>query len=214
MHNASQLDGGVYSYGYRTSQGSAFQLFTTTFSGAVIGQSAGSVSGWALNNAVPAIEKNTGNVAYVSHGGGTTVTLQPGQLWMHPGPAGQYADLRLTASTAGSYSFLGVFNAADSRPTTTDVHVLVNGVSVADGGINVNGGGSTASLASPGVSLNVGGTIDFIVGFGNGDYRYDSTGFTGNVTSLSVAVPEPSSWVLTFVGFVGVCYPIVKRCKV
>ena len=116
---------------------------------------------------------------------------------MDPGDSGQYADVRFTAPAAGDYSWTAHrLDAGNSFPTTTDVHVLVNSISVADGFINLNGGGNTASFSSPEVALPAGGTVDFVVGWGNGDASYDGTGLFATVT----AVPEPSSLTLLGLG--------------
>ena len=199
----------MYSYGYTTTlTGSPFALLNTSITNGTGGNELG-VSGFGLNGAFPLILQNTLSTTSTIMSGGSTVTLQAGQLLMHPGASGQYADLRFTALISGTYSYTGTFNAADSEPTTTDVHVLINGSVDSAGGINVNGGGSTATLSSSSFTLAAGGTVDFVVGYGNGNYSFDSTGFFGNVTLLSV--PEPSSFVKLSIGFAGVFVAIRRR---
>ena len=97
MNNPSKIDGGVYSYGYTTSLGSSFSLLPTSFSGSLPGGATGPIAGYDLNGAVPLIGKNTSNSVYTGTQNGTTVTVQPGQLLLHPGARGQYADLRFTS---------------------------------------------------------------------------------------------------------------------
>ena len=186
--NPDPLDGGVWSYGQEATLGGPFALYTTTTG------SAGSVPGWT-NNGLPQLSDNQSGSVFSDPRNGGTITIQPNQLDLHPGPSGEYSILRFTAPTTSMYSFSGSFNGADSHPTTTDVHVLLNGLSIADGGINVNGGGNTASLASSSLALTKGQTLDFAVGFGGNGYGFDSTGLYAKVTNLSAPVPEASTTV-------------------
>lgn len=146
-------------------------------------------------NNVPAVFYNSSGSAYDLMTGQTTIHLDPHQLALHPGSAGQYSIVRFTAQTTGLYSVSAVFNGADSKPTTTDVHVLFGGVDQAFAGntLNLNGNGNAATYTNNNVLLTAGETVDFAVGYGNGDYSYDSTGLVANIA----AVPELS----TCVGF-------------
>jgi hypothetical protein len=111
-----------------------------------------------------------------------TGRVDPGKLGMHPGSKGEYSIARWTAQKAGTYSISATFSGIDQ--TTTDVHVLKNGSSLFDG--EVSGLGDTEIFSSQSVSVNVGDTIDFAVGYGsNGNYYYDSTG-------LEVTINEPT----------------------
>lgn len=190
--NASPLDGGVFSYGTEASLGGPFSLNTQmyTFTGNV----SGAVQGWAdPDNGFPYITKDVSNTNFVNINGNTSITVVPGQLDLHPGPSGEYSVLRFTAPTTSTYSFFSSFGGVDSNPTTTDVHVLLDGTALANGGINVNGGGNTASLASSSLALTKGDTLDFVVGYGNGTYFNDSTGLYATVTNSSSPVPEAST---------------------
>ncbi len=190
--NPSPL-GNVFSYGAEPTLGGLFSLNTQpyTFTGNV----SSAVQGWAgTDNGFPYITKNVSNTNFVNVNGNTTIVVVPGQLDLHPGPNGEYSILRFTAPATSTYSFSSMFSGVDSNPTTTDVHVLLDGVAIANGGINVNGGGNTASLTSPFVSLSKGDTLDFAVGYGNGTYFNDSTGLYATVTSMA-AVPEASTTV-------------------
>ena len=186
------LDGGVWSYGQEATLGGPFALYTTTAS-----SSNGQLQGWTTNTGYPDLSDNQSGSVFSETLNGATITIQPNQLNLDPGPQGQYSVLRFIVPTTSLYSFSGNFNGADNHPTTTDVHVLLNGLSIADGGINVSGGGNTASLASSSLALTKGQTLDFVVGFGNNDYSYDTTGLYAKVTDLSApaAVPEASTTV-------------------
>ena len=193
--NPSPLDGGVWSYGVEATLGSTFSLYTLTSSGT--GNGGGTVQGWVSAGGIPPVlGENTSGTTYIENENNSTITVAPNQLYLHPGPNGEYSVLRFTAPTTSTFSFMGDFNAADAHPTTTDVHVLLDNASIADGGINVNGGGSTDSLSSNSIALTKGDTLDFAVGYGNGTYNYDSTGLYAKVTDVKAnAVPEASTTV-------------------
>ena len=191
--NPSTLDGGVWNYGEEATLGSTFSLDTQ--SQTLTGSVSGIVQGWYASAGFPTLGKNTSGITYINNNGGTTITLAPNQLDLHPASDGTYSVLRFTAPTTSTFSFLGNFNGADSRPTTTDVHILLSNVSIADGGINVSGGGNTAILSSNSLALTKGDTLDFVVGYGNGNYFYDSTGLFAKVTDLNAPVPEASTTV-------------------
>jgi hypothetical protein len=111
-------------------------------------------------------------------------------LMLHPGPAGEYAILRVTNSVITvpqTISLTGLFWGEDTHGTTTDVHILQNGAAIFNG--NVNGFGTPSNVPfNLTVSINPGDTLDFAVGRGNGNHNADSTGLTANWT----VVPEPS----------------------
>ena len=116
---------------------------------------------------------------------GTTVTIQPGQFAMHPGPLGEHSVVRWVAPTDGMYSIAAKFTGiSHADPTTTDVHVLIGSSAVFSGSININGGGSTSSYNDM-VALNSGQAVYFSVGFGNGTYFYDSTALAASICSTS-----------------------------
>ncbi len=194
--NPSPLDGGVWSYGAETTLGSAFSLDATPR-----GNVGDPEQGWAgtintVYGTFPLLVKNISGKTDIVTSGGNTQTVLPNQLELHPGPNGEYSVLRFTAPTTSTFSFSSDFNAINSAPTTTDVHVLLDNLSIADGGINVNGGGNTTSLSSNSLALTKGDTLDFVVGFGNGNYFADATGLFAKVTDLKASpVPEASTTV-------------------
>ena len=190
--NPSGINGGTYSYGYTPTLGGAFSLLPGTFTnGPVEGYNAGPAG------SAPALSKNTSNSPHDLFPG-TVIHYEPQQLVLHPGSAGEYAVLRFTAPQAGNYSYDATFSNADSLGATTDVHVLIGGVSAASDGINVGGGGATATLSSPSVFLPAGQTLDFAVGVGNGSFVFDSTGLFASVA----LVPEPSTLAMLAVGVI------------
>jgi len=78
------------------------------------------------------------------------------------------------------------FSGVDFGPgTTTDVHVLHNGISLFNGA--VIGGSSITKLPTTLVSVLIGDTIDFTVGVGsNGNYFGDSTGLAASINAISL----------------------------
>jgi hypothetical protein len=120
-----------------------------------------------------------------------TTTFAPGALSLHPGPNGQVALLRFTVPATGQYSLSGAFYGQDYvGPTTTDVHLLLNGVSIFDGVVTDFGTGVPFNTS---LTLAGGSFLDFAVGFGgNQTYLYDSTGLSATIT----AVPEPTALAL------------------
>ena len=120
-----------------------------------------------------------------------TTTVAPGALSLHPGPNGQVAILRFTAPSTGQYAINGAFFGQDYiGPTTTDVHLLLNGSSIFDGVVSDFGTSQPFNITT---ALTAGSRLDFAVGFGsNQTYLYDSTGLAATITQ----VPEPTTLVL------------------
>jgi len=183
---------GPWSYGWSQEVGAAFVLDTIGFH-----DSASGIDHWtgsAPDEAWP------GFFPLVSHNGsGSTIVFselvwQPGEMSLHPGPAGELSVVRFTATAAGPYSIAATFSGlAPEVVATTDVHVLVNGHSVFDGTVD-------SLVAKPSFSsvahLDVGSTVDFAVGYGNGSFSADSTSLSATIA----AVPEPAPAVLLFSG--------------
>jgi hypothetical protein len=101
------------------------------------------------------------------------VIWDPGRLALHPGPKGENGVLRWTAPSAGDYSVSAKFTGI-AQQATTDVHMLHGGKPLFDGFINLQGQGNE-SVCEKTVSVKAGDTIDFVVGWGNGQYGGDST---------------------------------------
>jgi hypothetical protein len=158
---------GSWSYGSTPSLGGAFTLLTS-------GRCA-SLLGWAFEGAEPFVLGNpTGKRQSCGTGQVPTNLLD-----MHPGAEGQYSVVRWTAPAAGQFRIRGLFEGIDPHPTTTDVHVLLNGVPIFDGEIGSYGVPMRFNLVE---ALNAGETIDFAVGFGtDGNFLYDSTGLSATI---------------------------------
>ena len=109
-------------------------------------------------------------------------TWPPRQVALHPGPRGEYSVVRWTAPMADRYNiaatFTGLFKA------TTDVHLFHNGRPQFVAQLNIGGSPNTATHTSE-LALAKGDTIDFVVGWGNGNYGSDSTALTATIQSAT-----------------------------
>ena len=176
---------GPWSYGYAQTLGGPLIVHATSGSG-------GGLDFWNTDISIglPWVVRNS--TAAPINWAGTTV-FSPGALSLHPGPNGQVAILRFTVPAAGQYLVNSSFFGQDYvGPTTTDVHLLVNGTSIFNDAVSDFGVNHPFNTT---LTLAAGSQLDFAVGFGsNGNYLYDSTGLSALIT----LVPEPSS--LTLVG--------------
>ncbi len=174
---------GPWSYGWTQTLGSSFTPDTTSYTGA-------SLEGWSgpVNN-YPYVELNASTSTFT----GNDTVFPPGQMILEPGPNGEYSAVRWTAPVAETLSlnvsFVGL---APNPATTTDVHVLANGVRIFDGTVNDYGSSNAANFVAPNVSVTAGETIDFVVGDGtDGTHFSDETGL--NVTITQVAGPASNA---------------------
>ena len=166
---------GARSYGYSTTLNGPLILNAET------GSYGSGVNYWRTNLSldVPSAFCNTSQqVATVS-----TVQLQPGQFGFHPGPNDEYEKARLTVPTTSTYSITGAFSGVDVHGTTTDVHILLNGVSIFDGAVN-GFGPNTGPSFSLTKTLAANDTLDFAVGYGSNDYFTDSTGLAAHIAPV------------------------------
>ena len=179
---------GVWSYGFSTTLGSAFTL------GSTHGNAYG-IDYWVNDYTVaaPSVTHN-GTVSPITF---STATWQPGQLGFHPGANGVNCVIRFTTPTHSPFLLDATFSGLDfAGKTTTDVHILLNGVSIFDGIVNGFGAGSGPSFNTT-LALNAADTVDFTVGFGqDGTHGYDTTGLAATLTP----VPEPSTLILIGLG--------------
>jgi hypothetical protein len=118
---------------------------------------------------------------------GLGITWMPGQLALHPGPAGEYSVVRWTCPAPGEHEVNATFTGIAGH-ATTDVHVLHNGRPLHVGGINIGGinagdHGSRCSFTGK-LTIKAGDRLDFVVGFGNGHYG-------GDTTALAATVRQP-----------------------
>jgi hypothetical protein len=164
---------GVWSYGELPSETavSAFSVYPTE------GALDFGATGWSTGSGSPPYVgvNNTGSPIT-----GRGVTLPSGDLAMHPGASGEYSDTRFTVPGAGPVSATFTFAGLETG-TSTDVHVLYNGTSMADGTI---AGYSTFSNTISIPAAAAGDTLDFVVGYGSDQsYIGDATSLTAQVTA-------------------------------
>jgi len=112
---------------------------------------------------------------------GLGITWQPGQFALHPGVNGEAGVARWTAPGAAEVEIEATFSSIAER-ATTDVHVIHNGKALHDGLINVGGGGAASPFKGR-VTVRAGDTIDFALGFGNGNYGADTTALAATIVA-------------------------------
>jgi hypothetical protein len=189
---------GVWTYGWSTALGTPF--VRSEINGVVEGLDywAGPVAEPSRPGRFPLVIDNGTDHSIFAFG---TVVIGSGVLAMHPGPTGEYAVLRFTAPSAGSYSLSSAFSGIDIRPTSTDVHVLVNGTSIFNGSVAAFGSGPSFGAL---INLPLNGTIDLAVGPGAyNDFFFDSTAVNLSVAEVAgpvTGVPEPATASLLLVG--------------
>lgn len=176
---------GAWSYGWSQSRGSGFQLMPNAIQGC-----ANLMPGWQQNGN-PTLCKNVdANTVCCS-----TWTCPPGRLLLHPGGSGENAVLRFTVPTAGAYAVQAEFFGLDSVGTTSDVSVLLNGLTLYSAEVVGNQCGTpcVSTVCTNGWSfgtallLAAGETLDSCVGFGsNQNYGFDATSVDAIVRRLYV----------------------------
>jgi hypothetical protein len=184
---------GVWSYGQTPTLGGSFTLLHAG--------SCGPLTGW--NNSGTA--DPSGSPPFIFKGTGTCGTGTPpaGQLDLHPGSGGQFADVRWTSPSAGSLDVTALFEGIDPTAGGTDVHLLLNGVPLLNGPITDFL--QVTTFVETGVVVAAGSRLDFVVGFGSDNsFAFDSTGFNANISfQPSVGVPDSGSLVLLGSGLLG-----------
>ncbi|PWU11253.1 MAG: hypothetical protein C5B50_23750 [Verrucomicrobia bacterium] len=168
---------GVWSYGFSATLGSPFNFCAAPLR--VLGAEVWQTS---LYGGPPSVWFN-GTTGVVMVG---TMIFRPGGLGLQPGPNGEDSILRFTAPSAGIYEVLAAYFGIDTIGTSTDVHVLTNGVSAFDGAVNGSGPGSGSTNFSI-FSLKAGDSVDFAVGVGpDGSFYADATGL-----SVQIGINHP-----------------------
>ena len=168
---------GVWSYGWSTTLGSAFNLDTSNTAAAY---GLNGLGGWLSNQSaegVPYLLRNTtANPILVA---GAT-TYQPGQLALNMHES-EYAVLRWTAPSSGLFSITATFSGLSSVGDSADAHILLSGASIFDSTVIGFPGPATYSGLQ---TLAKGDTIDFAVGFGpNGNDHEDTTGLAATIVA-------------------------------
>lgn len=167
---------GVWSYGYMLTLGGTLNYYNQTYlfpTGLMDWRASIDIA-----DGVPTIICNTSgsDIAIASSN-----LIRAHGLLLHPGPDGEYSVLRFTAPSSGNYRVFGSWYGLDSVGTTTDVHILANGVPLFTGSVNGFGDASGPAFDTT-VALNAGDVVDFAVGYGNDlTFNNDATGLDAQV---------------------------------
>ncbi len=154
----------------------------TTFTSAFVTES---VNGWSRAGGSftsgPFVGRNATGVTQTP----ATLSVGAGQFVMAPGATGD-AVARLTVPDEDIYQIRGVFkNGNATGNPTVDVHILVNGVSVFDGFLNLSGFGSEVQSPTLLIDLESGDTVTFVVGDGNNGSTSDAVIVDAKVSRAS-----------------------------
>lgn len=143
---------------------------------------------WATPNGPdPNVNRNSGKQSL----SGLGITWQPQQLALHPGPQGELSVVRWQCPESSEYMVDAVFSGI-ATAATTNVHVLLNGRSLHDGLINVQGHPNTSTF-SQSLSLQAGDTVDFVVGYGNQFYGGDTTALSARIRASTGRVADAAA---------------------
>jgi hypothetical protein len=171
---------GVWKYGYTTTLGGSFTLFDQYLDDPEPG---GTLAMWRVafpsGGAALIAQNNTPN---------NFAGVDPGQLYMHPGPLNQFAVLRFVAPSTGVFDVAGAYFTGDSG--NTDAYLLENSGSPLFSTGSTTGGGT---FSFTGLSLTQNDTIDLAIGTGGDNWFSDSTPINLVVTQTTEAVPEPGA---------------------
>jgi hypothetical protein len=185
---------GVWTYAYIDATG--FHVATVHLTNQIFEFTVPGVDGWTDNNPASPYLNNDYYTPVVAINLGAPVIagshdLRTDMLILHPGPTGQEAVVQWTAPKTDYYDITSVFEGLNTAGTTTDVHVLANGVDIYTG--YVNGYQALDGFGTTGAYLQAGDTLTFAVG-GEGTFGLDTTGL--QATIVTSAIPEPVSGVL------------------
>ena len=178
--SAASNPSGAWSYGWKTTLAGSFNLFSNKLSANNHDYWYGPQAPLGGLPGYPEIDRSTIDAS--------------GILLAHPGSGGEYAILRWIAPTTSAYNISTQFSRQDTAPTTTDVYVILGGVTLFSGALNAS---SASQSFSQSIALNAGSVLDFAVGYGsNGNYFFDRTGIGAAVS----VVPELPAHVLLACG--------------
>lgn len=167
----------VWSYGYdpAITAGYQFKQFDQL--------SSGSTPSWTDSS-----YSSLGTPAFGQNLNATVINgLQPGQIYLHPGPTadGDAAILRFTAPESSTYNVFAQFFAGDT--SETDAWVIKNG----DFSSPLSFLGITSvdpTYTTSGLFLTAGDTLDFVVG-NHGSYLFDTTPLTVQISTVPMPAP-------------------------
>lgn len=94
-----------------------------------------------------------------------SLVWEPNTLTLLPSWQGFYSVVRWTCPKEGKYRVEAVFQGADTRPTTTDVHLFQNTTALFDGMVEGIGAAGAKRFEQT-LQLKPGDTLDFVVGWG------------------------------------------------
>lgn len=178
--SADSNPNGLWSYGWSATAGGEFQIFTEKINDS----SWPDLRKWNGKEAEPSVRWNAGTEIILLNG---TLTIHSGQLALHPGARGEYSVVRWTAPRSGRFQIAGVFTGLSgyngAPVTTTDVFVFHNQQSIFGSSVNLRNRGNESPFEMI-RDVQVGDTVDFVVGCGNGRYEYDATGLNAVITLL------------------------------
>ena len=148
--------------------------------------------------------------------GGHAQNVPNNTLDIHPGMNGEYAVLRFLATNSGQYSVDAAFW-ANSVQTTTDIHILADGVQQFSGAVLASAPHLNPSWTGT-LTMTAGDFIDIAVGRGSDSWVGDSTGFSAIISyigpgSPSSDLPEPGSAVLLISGVALLAARLRRRTK-
>jgi len=177
---SNPVPGGAWRYGFTVTLGGTFQLYhqKSTFYNQ---QSTLPISSWNAGSMNPDVNKNENGMEILSN----QYVIHPASEYLnfHPGRGGEKSVVRWTCPKAGTYGVDAGFRSLRNggQSTTTDIHVLKNGVSLFEGAINGHyADGEQVYNAT--LDLAACDTVDFVVGAGpNNDYICDSSGIRAKI---------------------------------
>ncbi|HEY0710628.1 MAG TPA: hypothetical protein VGG33_27745 [Polyangia bacterium] len=162
---------GSWTYGYMLGMGQPFRPYTNL-------NREGAIVAWvdpARGNELSVFFNESNELLHPAG----TVNLAGREFGLHPGPAGEVSAVRFAPTVAGNYRFAIVYKGmsgyAGAPATSTSVGVIKDGTTLHSATLNQGGTGNTAQFYFD-AYVGPSSVIDFVVGNGNGDHRWDSTG--------------------------------------
>jgi hypothetical protein len=183
---------GAWQYGWSSTLGGTFQPFANT------GVFDEFIVSWCSSSTFnpPCVGHNSSDSVVSDYL--NALSWEPHQMFFHPGRYDERAIVRWVAPENATLSIACGFTGLDQGGCcyvggcTTDVHLLLNNISLLDGEVIGYGEGSGPDWSLL-TSVAAGDTIDFVVGYGsNGHFVDDCTSIVAQIT----VVPEPSTLVL------------------